>query len=52
MYNIAVLQQKENTMLVFLVGVGVGMVIAWNVVKDQPKWVLDLYTNITAKLKS
>lgn len=39
-------------MLVFLVGVGVGMVLAWNVVKEQPKWVADLYTNIAAKLKS
>ena len=39
-------------MLVFLIGVGVGMVVAWNVVKVQPKWLEDFYNNVTNMIRS
>lgn len=39
-------------MLVLLVGIGVGMVLAWNVWTEQPQWVEDLYTKLMTKIKS
>lgn len=38
-------------MVVFLVGVGVGMVLAWNVV-EQPVFVLNLYKQAVEKIQT
>lgn len=39
-------------MLELVIGIAIGMVLAWNVVKEQPQWVEDMYTKLVARLKS